>query len=66
MALIWLKDSFTTAPILWHPDPEHPFIVEVDISNCVIGAVLSQTHGTSGKVDPCAFFSWKLIPTESN
>ncbi len=37
-----LKTSFTTAPILKHPDPELPFVVEVDASDCGIGAVLSQ------------------------
>ncbi|KAK3509450.1 hypothetical protein QTP70_035100 [Hemibagrus guttatus] len=37
-----LKLSFTTAPILCQPDPESPFVVEVDASNSGIGAVLSQ------------------------
>lgn len=59
-----LKVSFTTAPILWHPDPELLFILEVDASNCGIGAILS--HGTPRRVYPCAFISWKLTPAESN
>ncbi len=37
-----LKNRFTTAPILHHPDPEQEFIVEVDASNTGIGAILSQ------------------------
>uniref|UniRef100_A0A9J7ZGW9 Gypsy retrotransposon integrase-like protein 1 n=1 Tax=Cyprinus carpio carpio TaxID=630221 RepID=A0A9J7ZGW9_CYPCA len=61
-----LKSSFTTAPILKHPDPKLPFIVEVDASDCGIGAVLSQHHGTPGKLHPCAFFSRKLTPAENN
>ncbi len=61
-----LKSRFTSAPILKHPDPKLPFIVEVDASDCGIGAVLSQCHGTPGKLHPCAFFSRKLSPAESN
>lgn len=59
-----LKVSFTTAPILWHPDPKRLFLVEVDASNCGIGAILS--HYTPGRVYPCAFISRKLTPAESN
>ncbi|KAK3538674.1 hypothetical protein QTP86_012137 [Hemibagrus guttatus] len=40
-----LKNSFTTAPILCHPDPDRPFVVEVDASSSGLGAVLSQRHG---------------------
>lgn len=32
-AFIQLKKSFTSAPILKHPDPSRPFIVEVDTSS---------------------------------
>ncbi|KAL0173013.1 hypothetical protein M9458_033324, partial [Cirrhinus mrigala] len=61
-----LKTSFTTAPILKHPDPQLPFVVEVDASDCGIGAVLSQLHGSPGKLHPCAFFSRKLTAAERN
>ncbi|KAK3514054.1 hypothetical protein QTP70_002754 [Hemibagrus guttatus] len=37
-----LKECFTMAPILRHPDPDLPFVVEVDASNSGIGAMLSQ------------------------
>ncbi|KAK3565402.1 hypothetical protein QTP86_007940 [Hemibagrus guttatus] len=37
-----LKDIFTMAPILRHPDPDLPFVVEVDASSSGIGAMLSQ------------------------
>ncbi|KAK3516571.1 hypothetical protein QTP70_021980 [Hemibagrus guttatus] len=61
-----LKQCFTTAPILRHPDPELPFVVEVDASSSGIGAVLSQKHGAPGKLHPCAFYSRKLTATEAN
>ncbi len=61
-----LKERFTTAPILHHPDPEREFIVEVDASSTGIGAILSQRHGNPPKLYPCAFHSRKLTPTEQN
>ncbi|KAL1274090.1 hypothetical protein QQF64_026904 [Cirrhinus molitorella] len=61
-----LKRRFTTAPILHHPDPNQPFIVEVDASSTGVGAILSQRHGTPAKLYPCAFFSRKLSTAERN
>ncbi|KAL0167369.1 hypothetical protein M9458_039213, partial [Cirrhinus mrigala] len=61
-----LKERFTSATILKHPDPSLPFIMEVDASDCGIGAVLSQRHGQPGKLFPCAFFSRKLTQAERN
>ncbi len=61
-----LKERFTTAPILHHPDPDLEFTVEVDASSTGIGAVLSQRQGDPPKLYPCAFFSRKLNPTEQN
>lgn len=37
-----LKAVFISGPILKHPDPSKPFIVEVDTSETGIGAVLSN------------------------
>ncbi|XP_048017465.1 uncharacterized mitochondrial protein AtMg00860-like [Megalobrama amblycephala] len=54
-----LKERFTSAPILRHPDPELPFIVEDDASSTGIGAILSQHHRNPAKMFPCTFFSWK-------
>ncbi|KAK3554944.1 hypothetical protein QTP86_001877 [Hemibagrus guttatus] len=65
-AFMKLNRNFTTSLILRHPDPKRPFIMEVDASNCGIGAVLSQRHGTPGKFYSCAFFSRQLSPTEGN
>ncbi|KAK3563737.1 hypothetical protein QTP86_034461 [Hemibagrus guttatus] len=61
-----LKQSFTIALILHHPDPQSPFTVEVDASNTSIGVVLSQRVGGSGKLHPCAFYSRKLSTAERN
>ncbi len=61
-----LKERFTTAPILHHPDPEREFVVEVDASSTGIGAVLSQRQGDPLKLYPCAFYSRKLTPAEQN
>ncbi|KAK3539567.1 hypothetical protein QTP70_010278 [Hemibagrus guttatus] len=65
-AFLQLKDCFTMAPILRHPDPDLPFMVEVDASSSGIGAVLSQQHGVPGKLHPCAFYSRKLTAAEAN
>ncbi|KAK3557192.1 hypothetical protein QTP70_024679 [Hemibagrus guttatus] len=61
-----LKNCFTMAPILRHPDPDLPFVVEVDASSSGLGAVLSQRHGEPEKLHPCAFYSRKLTAAEAN
>ena len=61
-----LKRRFSSAPILTHPDPSLPFVVEVDASDVGIGAVLSQRSLEDKKLHPCAFFSKKLDPAERN
>ncbi|KAL0204031.1 hypothetical protein M9458_002049, partial [Cirrhinus mrigala] len=54
---------FTTAPVLIHPNPAKPFVVEVDASDVGVGAVLSQ-RGPDEKLHPCSFFSRKFNPTQ--
>ncbi|KAK3553596.1 hypothetical protein QTP70_005767, partial [Hemibagrus guttatus] len=61
-----LKENFTSAPILRHPDPDLPFVVEVDASSKGLGAVLSQRHGEPGKLHPCAYYSRRLTAAECN
>ncbi|CAK6981241.1 uncharacterized protein LOC108874699, partial [Scomber scombrus] len=61
-----LKTKFTAAPVLIHPDPVLQFIVEVDASDCGVGAVLSQRSPADHKLHPCAFFSRRLSPAERN
>ncbi|KAL0200244.1 hypothetical protein M9458_003431, partial [Cirrhinus mrigala] len=54
---------FTTAPVLIHPNPAKPFVVEVGASDVGVGAVLSQ-RGPDEKLHPCSFFSRKFNPTQ--
>ena len=61
-----LKHRFTTAPILTLPDPQRQLMVEVDASNEVEGAVLSQRSERDGKMHPCAFLSRWLSRAERN
>ncbi len=65
-ALKRLKETFCTTPILTHPDPQLPFVIEVDASTTSVGAVLSQHHGEPPRLHPCAYFSKKLTPAEQN
>ncbi len=60
-----LKEAFTQAPILVHPDPQSSFIVEVDASTTGVCAILSQQQGNPEKLHPCAF-SRKLSLAERN
>lgn len=61
-----LKQAFTSAPILRHPDPKRLFCVEVDASETGVGAILSQCSGSPPKLYLVAFFSRKLSPAERN
>ncbi|KAL0177344.1 hypothetical protein M9458_026238, partial [Cirrhinus mrigala] len=61
-----IQSAFTQAPLLTHPDPDLPFVVEVDASTTGVGAVLSQHHGNPPLLHPCAYFSRKLNPAERN
>ncbi|KAI2646180.1 Transposon Tf2-8 polyprotein [Labeo rohita] len=61
-----LKTTFSTAPVLQHPDPERPFTVEVDASTIGVRAVLSQAVCEPPVLHPCAAFSCKLTPAEQN
>ncbi|KAI7793177.1 hypothetical protein IRJ41_007388 [Triplophysa rosa] len=44
-----LKSRFVSAPVLCLPDPDRQFIVEVDVSDVGVGAVLSQRAEHDGK-----------------
>lgn len=55
-----LKNMFVNAPVLMHPDPEWQFVVEVDVLDSGVGAILSQRHPTDNKLHPCVFFLRRL------
>jgi len=56
----------TTALVLVSPQDLEPFWVEVDSSDFVTGAVLSQQSTTDGKWHPMAFYSKSLSSVEWN
>jgi hypothetical protein len=60
-----LKMAFTSTPILIHPDPAKPFIVETDTLDFALGAILSQ-FGIDGLLHLVAFYSRKLTSAEIN
>ncbi len=61
-----LKSAFSMAPILRHPNPHVPFVVEADASTTGVGAVLSQHFGEPPTLQPCAYYSKKLTSAEQN
>jgi hypothetical protein len=58
-------DPFTSAPVLAHFDPARPVIVETDVLDFMLGAVLSQ-HDDENRLYPVAFHSRKFSPAEIN
>jgi hypothetical protein len=60
-----LKRALVSAPVLAHPDPRQPWIVQSDASGFAIGAVLSQKQ-TDGTVRPVAYWSHKLASAPRN
>jgi hypothetical protein len=60
-----IKDSFSSAPFLGHPNFEKKFYLEVDSSDYAAGGVLSQFDDLE-VLRPIAFFSKQLLPAESN
>ena len=61
-----LKELFTSASVLHHPDPSLQFVVEVDASDTGVGAVLSQRAPKNQKLHPCVLLSRRLSPAERN
>jgi hypothetical protein len=59
-----LKAAFTSAPILRHFDPRLPMVIETDVSDFAIGAILSQVE--NGCLKPVAFHSRKMDKAEIN
>ena len=64
-AFMALKFAFMTAPILLHPDPTKPFIVETDVFDFAIGPILSQPDN-DGVHHLVAYYSCKFTTPEIN
>ncbi|QRW10290.1 Retrotransposable element Tf2 protein [Ceratobasidium sp. AG-Ba] len=51
-----IKKRVSQDPVLIHPNPDKPFILETDASGIAIGAILSQ-RGEDGYLHPVAYLS---------
>jgi transposase InsO family protein len=60
-----IKQALTQAPILAHPDPSKPYILETDASDGMLGAALLQ-KGEDGRLHPIAYESRILSKAERN
>ena len=60
-----LKELLVTPPVLKVIEPDKPYILQTDISELELGAVLRQL-GDNGKEHPVAFASRKLLPREKD
>ncbi len=81
LAFTRLRQAFTEAPILHHCDPERNICIKTYASSYAIGRVLSELRSDQrlsesdenfsskssdlGQWHPVAFFSRKIIPTET-
>jgi hypothetical protein len=59
------KDCFRANPVLAHPDPLQPYVVETDASGYALAGILSQAD-SAGDLRPVAFYSRKFTPAEMN
>ena len=60
-----LKHRVTSDPVLWQPDHNHPFILEVDASQYATSAILWQ-EDDKGKKHTIGYDSSTLSDTERN
>lgn len=63
MAFEEFKRAITEATLLAHPREDAQLVLCTDASNTAVGGALHQMHGQ--KLEPLAFFSRKLSPTET-
>ncbi|GJP29248.1 hypothetical protein CLOM_g22337, partial [Closterium sp. NIES-68] len=59
-----LKQALTSAPVLILPDPKRDYVIEADVSDQAVGAVLMQDQGNG--LQPIAYLSKKLYGAELN
>ena len=64
-ALNMLIEQVTSDPVLWHPDPNAPFELQVDTSDFALGSILFQ-RDENGKHRAVAYHSQALIAAERN
>lgn len=62
-AFTYVISFFTSEPALIHPNKSQKFIVQVDVSNVAMGAVLLQ-WGEDSQLHLCAYLSKKLSEME--
>jgi hypothetical protein len=60
-----IKNTFSTAPLLRHYDPELEIRVETDASGAALSGILSQKQLDDGQWHPIAFWSRKLTDVET-
>ncbi|QRV77894.1 Retrotransposable element Tf2 protein [Ceratobasidium sp. AG-Ba] len=60
-----IKEAITKEPVLIHPRPDEPYILETDASGVALGAVLSQ-KGDDGRLHPIAYLSQSFTPPQRN
>lgn len=58
-----LKQLFAVEPVLKHPNPNKLFVIQADVSDITVHAVLLQKI-QQGLLQPCAYTSKKLSNTE--
>ena len=61
-----LKKAFTTAPVLARWSPGDPLIVETNVSDYALGAILSTIDPSDNQVHPIAFHSRTFTSPELN
>ncbi|QRW12425.1 Retrotransposable element Tf2 protein [Ceratobasidium sp. AG-Ba] len=60
-----IKKRVSQDPVLIHPNPDKPFILETDASGIAIGAILSQ-RGKDGYLHPVAYLSKSYNDAQRN
>ncbi|EUC60435.1 Transposon Tf2-1 polyprotein, putative [Rhizoctonia solani AG-3 Rhs1AP] len=65
LAFHTIKNRMSTGPVLAHPDPEQPYLIETDASGVAMGAVLSQKQ-KDGRYHPIAYMSKSFQGAEKN
>ena len=59
-----LKKAFITAPVLAQWEPGDPLVIETDVSDYALSAILSTTTPSDNQVHPVAFHSWTFTSME--